>query len=235
MFVAQQVNELMESDAVYGADPVADLVFNSLGLYLFTRDDFASIFASDTLHLHYWPGQPFVDVEDTVLFNNDETYLWRISMGGWTSWKLGVLTGTKINGFGFSVPNKRNEYWSIFFVSLGVQGFPQKPYEPPEVERIRPIKELEEETKASKDDQTEEEEIEPDQVAVRLTWDEKGSLMTYTDIGYFPKFMLTTNIYPGIWRLGDTGVGLFAHYGAEGTHSLGITLSTLSVLPGYRF
>lgn len=94
-------------------------------------------------------------------------------MGGSNDWKFGVLTGTEINGFGLSVPKTDNDYWSIFFVSLGVQGF--------------------------------------------------------------PKFMLTTNIFLGIWRLGDTGVGMFAHYGAEGAHSLRTTLSTLSVLPGYRF
>jgi len=72
------------------------------------------------------------------------------------------------------------------------------------------------------------------QSAVRFTWDREGSLMTTCEIGY-PKLNLTLNIYPCVLKVGGLQLGIFAHLNREYPSTIGLTMSWMPIMPGFRF
>ncbi|MEZ4465618.1 MAG: hypothetical protein R3F43_14380 [bacterium] len=228
MVISQQANELVESQTVVAADSTADFVFNAAGIIAFCFDSFAGYFATDSVQLYYWPGQPVVDVGDGLLFNHGEDYILRTTLGDWTRWKLASVFGVAAVGLGVSTPIRTDEYitWGLI---LGGGGLPPRDYERPVRQPVFYFDHGKEEFVA-----TEREPEEYEQASLRIYWDRQGSLLSTLDIGIEGKHF-GLNIYPGLLDTGSLQLGAYAIWTRGSAAAVGLTLSLSSVVPGFRF
>jgi len=222
---AQLLNEIIEAPIVWRGDAIADAFFNAAGIIAFTYDGFARIFSNEKVKLYYWPGQPMLDIRDGALYNNSETYLLRIGLGEWTKAKLGIMVGLPTSGLGITYPIDDKDNISAFLLLGQTPILPKYPYVKPYVERAVPKSQSQDSDTTSKVHF---------QDGVRLTWDREGSLMTSLEIGY-PKLNFTLNIYPGVFKFGDLQLGAFIHLDKECPSTLGLTISWMPIMPGFRF
>jgi len=226
---AQLFNEVIEAPIVWRGDAIADIVFfNTLGIVAFTYDGFARIFSNEKVKLYYWPGQPMLDVRDGALYNNSETYLLRTGLGKWTKAKLGIMFGLPTSGLGITYPINERDNISAFLLLGQAPILPKYPYNMPKVERSVPLAQR---PSTQVSDTTSTVNI---QNGVRLTWDRDGSLMTSLEIGY-PKLNFTLNIYPGVFKFGNLQLGTFVHVDKEYPSTLGLTMTWMPIMPGFRF
>jgi hypothetical protein len=215
---------------VQPGDALADLVFNTLGVVAFSFDGFARLFSNESVQLYYWPDQAVIDVRDSAIFNHGENYMLRTTLGDWTSWKFAFGVGLSYLGLGVSIPLTEGDYLTIG-PFLGVSNLPKRDYTPPQRGRISYYNE---ETDEFFKDSFELETASGIETA-RIFWDRRGSLMASLEVGYEPGFYLGANLYPGIFELGSFKLGGYAAYSDLYGGTLGVTLSLLSVVPGYRF
>lgn len=225
---AQTMNEIIEQTSVTPGDALADLVFNTLGVLAFSFDGVARLFANKYVQLYYWPDQPVIDVRDSALFNHGENYLLRTTLGGWTSWKLAIAMGISYSGIGTSIPITNRDYLTIGAFFSG-SNLPRRDYVKPKAE---PIFYWDHENQEFASNGVHED---PSAVTtVRAFWDRRGSLMASIAVG-IDAFYLGVNVYPGVLDLGPVKIGAYAAYSARAGGTAGVTLSVLSVVPGYRF
>lgn len=221
--LSQLCNEIIEAPYTAAGDALADFVFNAAGIIAFSFDGFARLFSNDYLKMYYWPGQPVIDVQDGVIYNQSESYLFRITLGNWTHSKLGFLAGLPAMGAGVSFSSKTlgldnimnaNDMLSAFVV-LHTDNMPEFPYK-----YLKPdlLKNLDSDG----------------MVGVRLSWDRAGSLMSYIEYSKGTTWELSLNIYPGFLKVGSIAFGLFAHYSHKKESAIAITISPISVMPGFR-
>lgn len=222
---AQTLNEVVEMSFVPDADPIADLFFNAAGIVAFSYDGFARWFSNERVELLWWPGQAMIDVRDTALYNQAETYNLRFGIGKQKKLRLGVLMGTA-NGPGVGYPVSPHDDLSLHLVIR--PNVPEYPYQTRDIGVIDYLNP--ENNKAASDGETEENAS----VAARFSWDRSGSLMGSLDVAVDPSFQVTANVYPGLLEFGPVGVGAFAHAGVKSPAAFGVTLSTISVMPGFR-
>jgi hypothetical protein len=225
---AQQMNELQETKSIPVGDSLADtLVNNTLGILFFSFDGFAELFASDYLRLYYWPGQAMIDVRDAAMYNNSESYLFRVTLGGWTRAKVNVLAGIPSQGVGVSYPVRGEDSVGVMVLTQGPL-VPEYPYaKGPQLARISyvspPVESTDPVTTAD-----------ASQVAARLTWDRGGSLLASLEVGFPVRLNVIANIYPGFVRAGPLQFGAYVYADAS-VRAVGLTLSNLSVMPAMRF
>jgi len=228
LVAAQQVNEVIESKSVPVGDGIADtLVYNTLGILLFSSDRFASRFANDKVRLYYWPGQALIDVRDGALYNNSETYLLRTTLGKKTRARLNLVLGIPSQGFGISYPLREDDAVGLLVITQPPL-VPEHPYAPrPQRERFSYV---------SAEPQPAGSVVTADrsQIATRLTWDRGGSLLATLEVGFPVRANVIANVYPGFVRAGPVQFGTYL-YGDRNLGAMGITLSTISVAPGLRF
>lgn len=225
---AQQMNEIIEQTSVTPGDALADLVFNTLGVLAFSFDGFARLFSNESVQLYYWPDQAVIDVRDSALFNHGENYLLRTTLGGWTSWKLAIAAGVSYSGIGTSIPITDSDYLTIGGFLAG-SNLPRRDYVKPRAEPIFYWDDEEQDIISNG--------VQEDPSAVttlRAFWDRRGSLMASIAVG-IDAFYLGVNVYPGVLDLGPVKLGGYAAYSARAGGTAGVTLSVLSVVPGYRF
>jgi hypothetical protein len=224
---AQQLNELLESKSVPVGDSIADtLVNNTVGILLFSNDRFARLFSNDHLHMYFWPGQPLLDVRDGAIYNNSESYLFRVTLGGWTRAKLNFLGGIPSIGLGISYPIGGEDALGGLIVTQGPL-VPEHPYvHGPQLPRFSYVTPTPTTGSVSTAD--------ADQIAARFTWDRGGSLLATLEIGLPVRPNVVANIYPGLVRLGPVKLGAYVYADAS-LRAFGLTLSNLAVMPGVRF
>ena len=232
---SQQMNEIIEQEFVTPGDAFADLFFNTVGVIAFSFDGFARLFSNESVQLYYWPDQAVVDVRDAAIYNHAENYLLRTTLGSWTSWKFAIPFGLSAAGIGLSIPFRESDYIT-FGLILGSTNLPDRQYIPPRKERIFYYDEETEEFVSNKV------QTDPSKMSTyRIYWDRKGSVLGSLDIAYSDNhfgrkaFHLGTNIYPGIFQYKSVKFGGYAAYTHHVGGTIGITMSTLSVMPGYRF
>ncbi len=96
--VAMQVlNEVVENGSYRGPnqDPIADiLIFNTLGLLLFSSDAVNDFFRHD-LRICYWPGQASMNILTGDLVNTGENYLFRVPLGPWPDFEAVMYMGAQ--------------------------------------------------------------------------------------------------------------------------------------------
>ncbi len=227
--VAQQINELIEAKTVPVGDGLADTVVNNtLGILAFQFDGFARLFANDYVRLYYWPGQPLIDVRDAAIYNNSESYLLRATLGSWTRMKLNLLMGAPSNGLGLSYPVRGQDTVGVMMLSQ-MPLVPEYPYvKGPQTARFSyppaPVRSGGSNALP----------VSPGKAAVRLTWDRDGSLLATLEFGFPPRLNVVANVYPGFVRVGSVQFGGYA-YADESIRAFGLTLSSLSIMPGLRF
>lgn len=223
--VAQQVNEVVEVGIPEypSSESVADIVWNTAGLVAFSFDGFARVFADtspdDRLQMYFWPGQAVVDVQDGALFGHGESYLFRATLGAWTSWKLAVLAGLPSMGAGVSIPLDSTDWLTV--LPIGRMGT-VKPvdYEVPEMcagtmhigESDCPFL---------------------GEWGVHVNWDRKGSLMASLSV----RTSLTgasVSVYPGVIDMGPVDLGIYATVDADDASGAGLTMTYAPIVPGAR-
>jgi len=232
---SQQMNEIIEQEFVTPGDPFADLFFNTAGVIAFSFDGFAQLFSNESVQLYYWPDQAVVDVRDAAIYNHAENYLLRTTLGSWTNWKLAIPFGLSAAGIGVSMPIGKSDYITFGLIG-GSSNLPNRQYTPPRRELIIYYDEETEKIEGNKV------QTDPSKMSTfRMYWDRKGSVLGSLDIAYSDNhfgrkaFHLGTNIYPGIFQYRSVKFGGYAAYTHHVGGTIGITMSTLSVMPGYRF
>ncbi len=108
------LNEVVENNRYQGVnvDPIADmLVFNPLGVLLFSSDRVARFF-SETLNLRDWSFFPTIDPSLGTLENNGQNFVIKIRLGHSTPWHLFYQFG--LNGI-LGLSYKRADGRSLSF------------------------------------------------------------------------------------------------------------------------
>ena len=245
---AQLMNEILESGLKRhtSTDPLADTIFNIAGMLAFSYDSFAQYFSGDFVVMNYWPGQPVIDIQDTVLFNQAEQYVWKISWDYISPWKVFWATGLP-SGLGVTIPGDGGDHFSY---ALGFDAVQLRP--PGALDPI--IKEEHEclESASTKDADKacrEKAEIAAKEKGKRLTsispkdisfalgfyWDRNESLMLSTFLEISNEFAFNVNLYPGWLKVKDIGIGGYIYYSQHRAKALGLTFQYLPVVPGGRF
>ena len=245
---AQLMNEILESGLKRhtSTDPLADMIFNIAGMIAFSYDSFAQLFSSDFIVMNYWPGQPVIDVQDTVLFNQAEQYVWKISWNLLAPWKVFWATGLP-SGLGISIPSSGGNNFSYAL------GFDAVQLRPPGA--LDPIVKKEQkciESATRKDAHKlcrEQAELDAKEKGKRLTsispkdlsfafgfyWDRNESLMLSAFLELSNEFAFNVNLYPGWLKINDLAIGAYIYYSEYRAKALGLTFQYLPVVPGARF
>lgn len=230
--LCQQINELVEFGYPLHpkSDPVSDLYFNTAGIIAFSFDNVAKLFSNDYINLYYWSGQPIIDIRDNALFNHQESYLLRATLGRSRDIKLALLFGLPANGLGFSFPLKNGDYFSLMpFATDQITRSPG--YVPPTREEL-----LEDADGGDPHlDISYNVIVEEFNYSINAYWDRNGSLLASVAVGYEPVFSLAMNIYPGVLQFNGVRFGGYLITSETGASSMGFTASVSPVMPGIRF
>lgn len=241
---SQLMNETIEADLPWydPVDSLADIYWNIAGIVAFSNDNFAKFFSRESLHLYYWPGQPIIDVKDSAIYNQGESYLLRM---GEKNLKLAVIMGIPTNGIGASYTQNNEDHFTVL---LGTDfGLPRTDWQ--ELQQQNAINETSNEVIFS--------------LAIpslQFHWDKKGSLMASMMLGKttqcsdglrafkntngekscinpaakpISRSHFSLNIYP--FSLGNIGIGGYVIMSEAGASSTGITFNYPPISVGRRY
>lgn len=198
------LNEVVENNTYRGnnVDPIADLlVFNPLGVIVFSSDRIARFFA-ETLNLRDWSYFPAMNPVAGTIENNGQNFSIKWRFPGQESWSLFYAFG--LNGIvGLSYKRKDG---SSLSGGVGLMARNLK-----KVKRADNVRSLTVDLVWN----------------VGIFYDRNGSLMASLLFSGLLAYKARTNIYPGMIRFAGMSPGIFAAVGQKNEVTFGFTLRGL--------
>ncbi|CAN5565865.1 hypothetical protein BH10BAC6_BH10BAC6_10090 [soil metagenome] len=209
MITYHMLNEVVENEGYvgYNSDPIADLlIFDWLGILLFTSDDVSRFFAND-LHMADWSNLPMITFPGARLGNNGLYYSLKWTIPGtedkWSVWYLMGMSNMAGPSYKFDAENSVS-------VGAGLRGRTLYTVDP----RVR-ILSLN---------------LVP---TAGIYWDKNNSLMASLQVSGQEDQTVIGQFYPGILKLGPISPAVWASYGSNGSVGVGIAFQgTIGI--GYR-
>lgn len=203
------LNEAVENEAYegYNTDPIADImVFDWLGIVLFSNDDVAQFFAKD-LHMADWSNLPMITFPGARLGNNGLYYSLKWSIPGTDdTWSVWYLMGMS-NVIG---PSYKLDAENSISVGAGMRGKTLYVVNP--TVRLLSLN------------------LVP---TGGIFWDKNNSLMASLQVSGQEDQTVIAQVYPGVFSLAGIRPAVWAAYGSNGTYGVGIAFQgTIGI--GYR-
>lgn len=202
------LNEVVEAEDYvgYNSDPIADLLlFDWLGVVLFTSDD-VSRFFSKTLNMADWSSLPMITFPGAQLGNNGLYYSLKWNVPGTDQWSVWYLMGM-CNMLGASY---KFDVENSITAGMGARG--KYLYVIDDRARVFSTK------------------LVP---TGGIFWDRNNSLMASVTASGQEDQTVIANVYPGVFELAGLRPAVWAAWGSNGTVGVGIALQgTIGV--GYR-
>jgi hypothetical protein len=225
LMTAQMMNEIVENgvDRHQNTDALADFWFNTAGILLFNWDGFAELF-TESVQIHYWPGQAAITLPDGALINHMESYAWKINLGSWTQKKLFIGSGLP-SSIGITSPQNAEDN---FTYALGVNAGDRSDQALIEAKNYNDTLKSEDPNKLTSIP------LSTMYPALTFYWDRQNSLMFRGLIGYSKDLHLDFNFYPGFWHFKSLPIG--AYFLSTGIENVSIGLTApIGLVPGYRY
>lgn len=208
IFAYHLLNEVVENYDVekWTTDPVADLlIFNPLGIWLFSSDRVAGFF-SHNLHMTDWSYQIAYDVQSERWVNNGQNFAMKLDLPWFEKWRLFYHFGTHAElGVSYRLPNGDE-------LSVGA-GLIAKNLLPTEgnfrtVDLAR---------------------------SAGVWWDRDGSLLASMDWAEGKGYRMRANLYPSVVEFGSVRPGFFGILNRDNDVTLGVSVSWIPVGVAHRF
>lgn len=208
----EYLNEIVENGMNYypNIDCIPDiLVFQPLGILLFSFDDVAEFFSS-SLQLNDWSHQVGITFAPFAVRNAAQIFVAKVPLNSMRTKSLFINFGTfALVGYSTKLDAEHSLSFGAGLTSKGRKALPLQNGVPSNTIVVGPM--------------------------AGIYYDRNNSLLASFVVAdtYYMRYRL--NVYPGVLALGSWSPGIFCSLDANGHPTLGVTLTSLPVGVGHKF